>query len=163
MAEVRNGRFTAEIDDDFVVFVIGMRINHLRKLRAWTGPFLAMPRMLRELEQHPETGLLHAHLAIGGRTIAMTQYWRSFDHLEAYAKNPDATHLPAWRRFNQRVGASGDVGIFHETYRVGPGAYETIYANMPVLGLAAAGRSVPIGRRRDTARRRLTDASSAEN
>jgi hypothetical protein len=30
------------------------------------------------------------------------------------------------------------VGVWHETYLVEPGKYETIYANMPLFGLAAA-------------------------
>ena len=29
MADVKNGRFAAKIDGDFVVFLIGMRINQL--------------------------------------------------------------------------------------------------------------------------------------
>ena len=44
--------------------------------------------------------------------------------IEAFAKNPNDPHLPAWRDFNKRVGASGDVGVYHETYRVGPGQFE---------------------------------------
>ncbi len=35
---MRDGRFAAEIDGDFVVFLIGMRINHL--LLADTSGFL---------------------------------------------------------------------------------------------------------------------------
>jgi hypothetical protein len=41
-----------------------------------------------------------------------------------------------WRRFNAKVNRSGDVGIWHETYRVRTAAIETIYGNMPVHGLA---------------------------
>ena len=155
------GRFTAEIDGDFVVFVIGMRFNRLWKVHRWLPPFLAMPRMLRELAAHPEKGLLGAHMAIGGRTTTMVQYWRSFEHLEAFAKNPSDPHLPAWRAFNAKVGSSGDVGVYHETYRVGPGGYESIYANMPVMGLAQAGRSVPVGRRTESARERIASAAQS--
>ena len=85
----------------------------------------------------------------------MVQYWRSFDQLEAFAKNLNDPHLPAWRAFNRRVGVNGDVGIYHETYRVGVGRHESIYANMPVMGLAAAGRSVKVGKRSETARARI--------
>lgn len=152
---VQSGRFTAEIDDEFVVFVIGMRFNKLWKIHKWIGPFLAMPRMLNELNMHPEKGLLGARSSLGGRTFTMVQYWRSFDDLEAFAKNSDDPHLPAWKAFNKRVGASGDVGVYHETYRVGAGRHESIYSNMPVFGLAAAGRSVPVGKRGETARARI--------
>ncbi|MCU1387827.1 MAG: hypothetical protein JWL72_1165 [Ilumatobacteraceae bacterium] len=153
---VQPGRFTAEIDGDFVVFLIGMRFNKLWKVHQWMIPFLAMPKMLRELQQHPEKGLLGARMTVGGRTITMVQYWRSFDQLEAFAKNPDDPHLPAWKAFNKRIGTSGDVGVYHETYRVAPGQHESIYSNMPVMGLAAAGSSTPVGRRSETARDRIT-------
>ena len=35
MAEVKNGRFAAKIDGDFVVFLIGMRINQLWAVNKW--------------------------------------------------------------------------------------------------------------------------------
>lgn len=153
---VRTGRYTAEMDDEFVVFLIGMRFNKLWKVHKWVRPFMAMPRMLRELKAHPDKGMLDARMSVSGRTITVVQYWRSFDHLEAFAKNPNDPHLPNWQSFNRRIGSSGDVGVFHETYRVGAGQYESIYSNMPVMGLAAAGRSVPVGKRGDTARARIT-------
>jgi hypothetical protein len=49
MGEVINGRQTATLDDEVVVFIIGMRINRLRRLRSWLPAFRAMPRMLQEL------------------------------------------------------------------------------------------------------------------
>jgi hypothetical protein len=156
MPKVQPGRFTAEMDGDFVVFIIGMRFNKLWKVHKWFPPFVAMPKMLRELQQHPEKGLLGARGSVGGRTITLVQFWRSFEHLEAFAKNQDDIHLPAWRAFNKRVGASGDVGVYHETFRVAAGQHETIYSNMPVMGLAAAGASVPVGKRTDTARDRIS-------
>ncbi|GGF90854.1 transcriptional regulator [Rhodococcoides trifolii] len=155
MTSVQNGRFTAQIDGDFVVFVIGMRINKVRRIDQWIRPFMAMPRMLSELAAHPELGMLGASSSLGGRTITMIQYWRSFEALEAFAKDPNNPHLPAWREFNKRVGGNGNVGIFHETYRVGPGQHESIYANMPVMGLAAAGSAAPLSAK-STARARIT-------
>ncbi|XGW00663.1 MAG: DUF4188 domain-containing protein [Leptolyngbya sp. BL-A-14] len=59
------------------------------------------------------------------------------------------------RRFNRAIGADGSVGIWHETYLIQPGQHESIYANMPVFGLAAATNHVPVTGRRDTARGRL--------
>jgi hypothetical protein len=53
------------------------------------------------------------------------------------------------------VRASGDVGIWHETYRVRAGEYEAIYGNMPRVGLAGAGELVPVGSTNDTAARRI--------
>ena len=48
---VQPGRYTAEMDGDFVVFLIGMRLNKLWKIHKWIHAFFAMPRMLRELQQ----------------------------------------------------------------------------------------------------------------
>ncbi len=68
------------------------------------------------------------------------QYWRSFEHLEAYAINKNAEHLPAWRGFNKKIASNGDVGIWHETYLVRAGDYENVYNNMPKYGLGRAGQ-----------------------
>jgi hypothetical protein len=117
-------RLTAEIEGDFVVFLIGMRINKLWKVWKWLPVFFAMPRMLRELEDAPESGFLGARQYMGStRRPMLVQYWRSFEHLEAYARNRDAAHWPAWVAFNQRVGSKGDVGIWHETYLIPAGSY----------------------------------------
>jgi len=53
---VHEGRYAARIEGDFVVFLIGMRFNKLWKVRAWWPVVTAMPKMLRELEAHPELG-----------------------------------------------------------------------------------------------------------
>ena len=148
---------TAEIDGDFVVFLIGMRVNKPWKLHKWLPVFFAMPRMLKELKRHPEAGLLTARLGIG----VTIQYWRSFDLLEAYARSRSMEHWPAWVAFNKKVSsASGDVGIWHETYKVQAGHYEAIYSSMPRMGLGLAGRHMPIAHR-DSARERMTGAPGA--
>src|SRR5438105_2773568 len=104
---VNRGRYTAQISGDFVVFMIGMRVNRIWKPRKWVPVFLAMPRMLRWLDQHPDAGLLHWRNAwMGGPTIV--QYWRSFEDLDRFARDPALSHLPAWKRFNQAIRASGD-------------------------------------------------------
>lgn len=155
MATIFPGRYAAQIDGDFVVFAIGMRINRPLLVHRWMPVARAMPRMLRELARHPEMGLLHAESFLGGRTVMVLQYWRSFEQLHAYAHARDLEHLPAWKAFNQRVGGNGSVGIFHETYLVRSGQYECVYANMPRFGLAQAASMVPAtGRMRD-ARARL--------
>jgi hypothetical protein len=158
MSSVHPGRFTASMDGDFVVFVIGMRFNKLWKPHKWLPVLVAMPRMLAELARHPEKGLLGARTMVGGRTITVLQYWRSFEQLEHFARDQSDPHLAAWRAFNRRVGSSGDVGVFHETYKVAAGQHESIYANMPAMGLAAAGEHVPGGRRTETARERIGGA-----
>ena len=152
MAQVIDKRVTAEIEGAFVVFLIGMRINTLWKVWKWLPVFLAMPRMLRELERSPESGFLGASMYAGSpRRPMLVQFWRSFEHLEAYARNRDAAHWPAWVDFNKRVGSSGDVGIWHETYLVPAGGYECVYNNMPPIGLGAVATLVPAAGRKATA------------
>ena len=152
MAKINKGRWTAEIEGDFVVFLIGMRINRVWKVHKWLPVFLAMPRMLRELSAHPESGFLGVIPSIG----TIVQYWRSFDHLEAYARSEDRAHWPAWVDFNRRVRVtSGDVGIWHETYLVRAGEYETVYGSMPPIGLGRASRLTPATGQRESARGRI--------
>jgi hypothetical protein len=119
-----------------------------------------MPRMLRELAAHPELGFLGAEQWFG-RTTIMVSYWRSMDHLMEYARSRTAEHLPAWRAFNRAVGTRGDVGIWHETYRVRPGDCESVYVNMLPFGLGRAGQLVEASGRRETAEGRLAAATPA--
>ncbi len=161
MPQIYPGRYTAEIDGEIVVFLIGMRINKPLRVRAWLPVFLAMPRMLTSLLRDPDSGLLGARSYLGPHPLVV-QYWRSFDDLNRFARDGRASHLAAWRKFNQVVGASGDVGIWHETYLVPASSAECIYANMPVFGLAAATRHVPVGTGRQTAAARVGATAADE-
>lgn len=129
------------------VFLIGMRVNRWRKVRSWWPVFVAMPRMLRELAERPDVGLLGARSYWSGRTFLTVQYWRSAEELGRYARDPALRHQPAWAAFNRAAAGSGDVGIFHETYTVGRENVETLYGNMPPFGLALAHGWVPRGTR----------------
>jgi hypothetical protein len=152
MAQVTDKRVTARIEGDFVVFLIGMRVNKPWKVHQWLPVFVAMPKMIRELEQHPESGFL-GHI-MGLKVIV--QYWRSFEHLERYARDPDHLHWPAWLDFNRRVGRTrGDVGIWHETYKVQAGQYECVYSGMPPMGLAKASMTIEASGQFESARGRL--------
>ncbi len=152
MSKVISKRVTAQIEGDFVVFLIGVRINKPWKVHKWLPVFRAMPRMIRELEESPESGFLGHIMSL--RVIV--QYWRSFDALEAYARNADQLHWPAWLDFNERVGGSrGDVGIWHETYRVRAGEYECVYSGMPPLGLAKASATTDAVGELESARGRI--------
>ena len=159
MADIIAKRMCAEIEGDFVVFLIGMRINKPWKVWQWAPVAQAMPRMLIELAKQPELGLLHARSHFGFPNTLVVQYWRSFEALEAYAKSRDAAHLPAWQAFNKAVGSNGDVGIWHETYLVRNGCYENVYNNMPPFGLGAVGRLVPATGRRERASGRMSGES----
>jgi hypothetical protein len=148
-------RMTADIQGDFVVFLIGMRINKLWKLHKWLPVAAAMPRMLAELRKKPESGFLGSEGYARWREPLVIQYWRSFEHLERYARDRDSTHYPAWVKFNKAIGSGGDVGIFHETYAVRAGAHESVYNNFPPHGLAKASTAVPAAGYRQTAAGRM--------
>jgi Domain of unknown function (DUF4188) len=154
MPDILDRRVTAHIDGDFVVFLIGVRINKPWKAHKWFLVVMATPRMLKELNAAPaEIGCL-GYTSLGMTTIV--QYWRSFDHLERYARPRDKEHWPAWVEFNRRFKDSGgDVGIWHETYLVRAGEYETVYNGMPLFGLAKAAQSVAVAAGTDGARERL--------
>lgn len=154
MPQICNARMTAQIDDEVVVFLIGMRINRMWKFHKWLPVARAMPRMLRELSASRDSGFLGFHQWFGNPTIAV-QYWRSFEHLERYAKDPGSSHRPAWAAFNRAVASNADVGIWHETYRVRPGDFECIYNNMPLFGLARATNAVPAQGHRESAGARM--------
>jgi hypothetical protein len=127
MPNIHLGRFTAQIEGDFVVFLVGMRINRLWAFRKWMPVASAMRPMVEHLLKNKHLGLLHAEMYLYWRGAALVQYWRSFEQLEHYARD---SSLQA----NQ---------------------FECVYGNMPRMGLAAAGSHVPATGRRETAKRRL--------
>ena len=155
MATIFPGRYTAKSDESFVVFLIGMRINRLLAVRKWIQVARAMPPMIAELQRNPALGMLHAEYLFYWRGVVVLQYWRNFELLHAYAHTREARHLPAWAEFNRRIGGDGSVGIWHETYAVGPGQYETFYGNMPRFGLGSAALHVPATGRLESARSRI--------
>jgi hypothetical protein len=143
MADVAGRRMMAEIEGDFVVFLIGARFNSkLQVARAFLdlGGRRGMRHMLDYLAARPEKGLLAYEMGLP----TIVQYWRSFDHLEAFARDQDDPHLEIWRQYWRRVGRSDRTGIWHETYLVRAGEYEAIYGNMPPHGLGKAGRLIPL-------------------
>lgn len=62
-AEIHPDRFTAEMPEEFVVFLIGMRVNRPLKVHKWLPVATAMPGMLSWLDEDPEAGLLKWHSA----------------------------------------------------------------------------------------------------
>lgn len=158
MTAVDTRRVTADPDESFVVFLVGMRVNRLWKAHRWLPVAAAMPRMLRQLADDPESGLLGTRTTVGWRTITVIQYWDSVESLTEYARDPASEHLPAWVDYNREVGGSGDVGIWHETYRVDPGDTESVYRNVPAFGLGEATGTRPATEESESAARRLGES-----
>ena len=85
----QQGRWTAELDGDFVVFLIGAKVHDPAAATEASGLLMAMTEMLDELEADPAKGLLgYTRHGEPGHGV-IVQYWRSFDALESYARNPD--------------------------------------------------------------------------
>ena len=152
-------------DGGLVVFNIGMTIRKPHRLDLWMPVFLAMPPMLAELGRNkaaaaageaPDLGCLGATTLLGAKGPWTTQYWRSVDHLYAYAHATEHAHLPAWRAFNKTVRRHPDaVGIWHETFVVPAGGIETFYGNGARIGLGAATGTIQAAQRGRCARERL--------
>ncbi len=145
MSAVINDRYTTQIDQSFVVFLVGMRVNKFFAFRKWMQVANAFPQMLNVLQSHPEKGYLGGEqfFRFFPLTTILVSYWRSFEDLERFARDKSDPHLEAWRRFNREIGyADGTVGVWHETYAVEPGRYEALYGNMPLFGLAKATQKV---------------------
>ena len=154
MNSIFSGRYKAKTDQPFVVFLIGMRINKWWRFDKWWPVSAAMGPMLQTLFANPEKGFLHAEFFWNFNGPVLIQYWRSFEDLHNFARNPSELHVGAWKKFNQAVGADGSVGIWHETYTINPDQFETTYGNMPKFGLAAATEHVQATGHRETSRKK---------
>ena len=155
MAKVTRERMTAVAEEDFVLFLIGMRINNWFAIHRWLPVFLAMPKMLKELHINRYLGFKSYEMWFA-RTIILVQYWESPEKLMAYAKAKDSEHLPAWKAFNKGAMKSDAVGIWHETYVMEKGKTENIYANMPKFGFGKVAELKPAAGKRNTAEGRLS-------
>lgn len=151
---INKGRMTAPADKDFVVFLIGMRINNVFAVTKWVPVFMAMARMLPELYKNPKLGFKSYEMWFS-RTLILVQYWESPEKLMDYAKAKDAEHLPAWKAFNKAAQSTSSVGIWHETYIVAKGMTENMYVNMPAFGFGKVVPLVPATGNRNSAKGRL--------
>lgn len=71
-----NSRTTVKIDKDFVVFLIGFRVNKWWKIHKWFPLIPQMAAMLKELAIYKDLGLLNWHSWFG-RTTILVQYWET--------------------------------------------------------------------------------------
>ena len=161
MSEQKTTHLTHGHDGDLAVFLIGMRLNKPHRVDLWLPAFRAMGRMISELSADQagagQLGFLAARPVMGLTGPTVIQYWRSIDDIYAYANAPEYEHRPAWRDFYRRTReARGAVGIWHESFAVPAGHHESLYVDMPTIGLAAAFGAVPMVHRGRTARERLT-------
>ena len=108
MPQIFPGRYTATHDGPVTVFLIGMRLNQPLRADLWWPVFSAMPRMLAHLAKDQSAGMLGFQNWFLPSPVVLS-YWRSPEHLQRFAANPDAPHLRPWRAFNKAVGNSGGI------------------------------------------------------
>lgn len=119
------GRFTTQQEEGVVVFIIGMRINQLWRVKQWLPVFTAFPKMIKELEKNPSLGYMSSELFFTGRTILSVQYWKTSEALMNYATGTN--HLHAWKMFNKKIRKAKGVALYHETHIIEPRQSEAIY------------------------------------
>ncbi len=140
--DVKAGRYTANYPEDFIVVFIGFRINKLWRINEWLPVMRAAKSMTKYALKLPGRPLLNSHLVRSvddRRVFFMIQHWKSFEALMDWARDKNLEHRPAMKAFFQRTGYNGNVGIWHEVYKISAGQFEAIYANMPRMSLAAVG------------------------
>lgn len=159
MSKVIPGRMTHRHDGELVVFHIGMQINRWWRPDLWIPAAAAMPRMLRELSEDPDSGLLSYEILVGAGGPYIVQYWSSIDKLYAYASAPSQEHRPAWTAFNRAARkAPGAVGVWHETFLVDRA--ESVYVSTKPMGLPKATEIVEVSRVHNRAHSRLADGKT---
>jgi len=155
-------RMMADIEGEFLVFVVELRVYQLWRFWKWYPTVKAMGAMLTELMKTPEFGLLSFEYWFAFRRQLFLMYWRSYEHMHDWVLNKDATHIAGWKMLNQLMKESPNVlGFWHESYVVQPDQFEAFYRNVPAVGLGQAGTLVPLEGRATTAAARLRAARTS--
>lgn len=127
---------------------LGMRVNSPRGLKTLLS---FGPKISKSVAAHPDGLLLHENVlySLFPPHAGMRQYWRDFDSLERWARS--APHQQWWQQF---LRDRGGTGFWHETYFRG-GNIESVFVDMPAIGLARVGPTIPARGSLFSARRRL--------
>lgn len=133
---------------DLVVIYLGMRANSLRGLKTLVS---FGPKIKKAVDANPDGLLLHENvfLSFVPPHAGMRQYWRDFDSLERWARS--GAHAQWWKGFLEDRGGAG---FWHETYFRG-GQIESVYIDMPPVGLSQFAPVEPARGSMFSARRRL--------
>ncbi|KAJ3389589.1 hypothetical protein HDU84_008599 [Entophlyctis sp. JEL0112] len=184
-AAVTMGRRTAKIEGDFVVFLIGSRYNSSSPLSAnYVNIAGAFTRMIEELRTSDPlvSGFLGSdeYSGLGSPSTTLSvQYWRSKEHLHDWAVSRMSALLALERNHEgntsllkahftnhhseQLLRSNPKYGIWHETFLVRDGEYETMYVHMPNFGLAGASENVAISGETQSMYQRLGKRDSPDN
>ena len=116
MAKVNNQRMTVEIEGDFVVFLIGMRINKPWKIHKWLPVFAGDAADAARSWRKAGVGVSRLS-AVSRRDRAVLAVVRA-PRSATRAIATRCTGRRGWRSTRSVRRGAGDVGIWHETYRV---------------------------------------------
>jgi hypothetical protein len=135
----------ARRDEPFAIFLFGMPLNRLRGLPRFLWGLRVLRRVLRDLNAHPERGLLAGRVYRAGWTLV------------AWARDHRLPHRKPWQQYLREALDDGAMGLWHETYLASPGSWEGVYLNMPPWGLAAGVEAVEMQATKGSARERLRE------
>ncbi len=97
--------------DDPVEFVIGMHWRQLWRLVARPWVPLAFARMVLPAGPRPA---VETRLGVDRAGPVVRQRWRSRAELDAWVRDRQQPHAPAWSRFRREAGATKSWGVWHE-------------------------------------------------
>jgi len=138
----------AEVDGDFVVFLIGTRINKPWKIGSGARWVRAMRLMLKELDANPDLGCLghtfgcQSSCSIGAASITLKRYAK-------VARSPAPASLATIQQDCEPVARHR--GHLHETFGSAPVLYETVLFRHAAIWL---GQGWPAGAREWSTRKR---------
>lgn len=132
-------------DSEICVFILGTRCNHpLGALAPGMAQIRAMfPNMNADLAEHREeygfltsTAWLSADQSQSGSELMNVLYFKNVEGLHKFAAAP--IHRDGWNWFNKHTKAFPHLSIWHETYQVPKGSWESIYINSHISGINGA-------------------------
>ena len=143
-------RVTHAYEGPLAVFLIGLRVHKPWRIGIAGRSFVAMPRMLAELEKNKAAaergeeeslGYLASRMAVNGLGVTVIQWWRSVEDIYAYANAPSLAHRPAWLAFHRAARKDPSaVTIWHETYAVS--AAESVLTAKVISEAAVSQRAI---------------------
>ncbi|KAK0833573.1 hypothetical protein LTR73_001335 [Friedmanniomyces endolithicus] len=131
------GEFSSKpADDEIVVFLIGTRVNHPMGLFA--PGFAAVGdmfgQMAKDCDNHAEefgflgmTSWLNNGTRETNNEVLQVAYFRTPEGLHEFAHSK--YHTNAWDWWNTNYKTHPHISIYHETYHIPKGHWETIYIN----------------------------------
>ncbi|KAK3648760.1 hypothetical protein LTR56_001033 [Elasticomyces elasticus] len=140
------GNFSSKpADDDIVVFLIGTRVNHPMGLLAPGFKDLGdmFTQMAKDCDDHAEefgflgmTSWISNGLRDTNNELLIVGYFRTPEGLHNFAHSK--YHTDAWAWWNTNHKTHPHLSIYHETYDVPKGHWETIYINSHPSHLGSA-------------------------